>query len=124
MRGLGAAITLGLVFLAGCATTERLPPPTVDVTGTWSGTWHFEPVSVGSGTVSMTLVQKGAEVRGTMEVVGPTLHRPTRIEGIVTRDAFRVTGPVGDGWILVKGDEMTGELNGFVPVKMTARRQR
>jgi hypothetical protein len=124
MRGL-VAVALGVSLLAGgCATTEPLAPPAVDVTGTWSGTWHFEPESVGSGTISMTLVQKGAEVRGSLEVVGPTMHRPTRIEGIVTGDSFRVTGPITEGWIVVKGDQMTGELNGFVPVKMTAQRQR
>jgi hypothetical protein len=72
----------------------------------------------------MTLTQKGKEVRGPIEVEGPTLHRPTQLEGIVTGDAIRVTGPVGFGWITVKGDEMTGELSGFVPIKMTARRQR
>jgi hypothetical protein len=57
-------------------------------------------------------------------VVGPTLHRPTRLEGIVTGERIVVTGPVGEGWMTVNGDEMTGELNGFLPVKMTVRRQR
>jgi hypothetical protein len=124
MRGIATLALVGLVVGSGCAPVERMPPPTVDVTGTWAGTWHFEPVSVGSGTISMTLTQTGAAVRGPIEVAGPTLNRPTRVEGIVSGDTFIITGPVGNGSMTVKGDEMSGEINGFVPVKMTARRQR
>jgi acetamidase/formamidase len=119
------AIVLGCLVAVslGCATAERLPAPTVDVTGTWSGTWQFEPASVGGGTISMTLVQKGAEVSGPIQVDGPTLRRPAKLQGVVIGDVLQVTGEV-DGRITVTGDEMSGELNGFVPVKLTARRQR
>jgi hypothetical protein len=125
MRRVGA-IALGCLILAsfGCATSEQSRTAAVDVTGTWAGTWHFEPVSVGSGTILMTLTQKGDEVSGPIQIEGPTLHRPTRLQGKVIGDVLQVTGPVGDGRITVRGDEMVGELNGIVPVKLTARRQR
>jgi hypothetical protein len=125
MKGL-RALAIGCLILASgaCATTPSRVPPSVDVTGTWSGTWEFVPVSAGTGTVSMTLTQKGAEVSGPIQVVGPTLHRPTRLEGVVIGERIQVTGPIGDGWLTVSGDQMTGELNGFLPVKLTARRQR
>jgi hypothetical protein len=51
------------------------------------------------------------------------LRRPAKLQGVVIGDVLQVTGEV-DGRITVTGDEMSGELNGFVPVKLTARRQR
>src|SRR5262245_56821627 len=40
MRALLSLLTWGLVVaVSACATTPSPPPPTVDVSGTWVGTW-------------------------------------------------------------------------------------
>jgi hypothetical protein len=110
---------------AGCAAeTSPVAPPVLDVSGTWLGTWEFVPASAGSGILEMTLTQDGARVSGGLRVSGPTLHRPTALHGVVVGERIEVAGPAGEGWLTVNGDDMSGELNGFLPVKLIARRQR
>jgi hypothetical protein len=125
MKRIEALVIGGLMLMtAGCAASSAPERVGIDVAGAWSGTWEFVPRSAGSGTISMTLKQDGAWVSGPIEVVGPTLHRPTRLEGRVIGERVQIIGPIGDGWLTVNGDEMTGEINGFLPVKLAARRQR
>ncbi len=43
------------------------PPPTVDVTGTWSGTWASSN-DIDHGNLSATLTQSGTSVSGTVSI--------------------------------------------------------
>src|SRR5437773_9675594 len=53
-----AAVASVLAF-GGCETAPQRPPPSVNITGDWVGTWVFEPAAanVGGGQVAMTLRQ-------------------------------------------------------------------
>jgi hypothetical protein len=57
-------------------------PPTVDVTGTWTGTW-MSSTGMG-GDVSATLTQTGADVEGTMTIDGSPCFSVGNVSGTVS----------------------------------------
>jgi hypothetical protein len=118
-----ALMVVAILGGAACATSPGAPP-SVDVTGNWSGTWFFEPSSVGNGMVSARLTQEGSRVTGELTVSGPARTRPSRFEGIVSGDDIRIVGSDATGWLKVKGDEMTGQVNGVLPAMVTMKRVR
>jgi len=98
-------LAVALTMFVGCATGAT-KAPSVDVTGTWAGDW-VGAGAVGSGPVTMTLQQTGANVTG--EVVaggGSPFSGP--VTGTVSGDALSLSYRGGTGEFTVKGSEMTG----------------
>ena len=123
---------LGLVMLVvtGCAggVGPATVAPTVDVTGTWAGTWvatntwavlGYQAGGVGSGSIQMTLTQTGSEFAGNLLATGqsvacpwcPPPTNPSPTQGIVAGDQVRVMQPSNmTGSLTVQGDSMTGTV--------------
>ena len=104
---------VGLVLVSSaCATSSPSNVPTVDVTGTWGGTWSCPqcPPLQGGGAIRMRLDQTGVTVTGNMSWEGGTLRPGGRVEGNVSRDVlvFRAPGIDLTGELSVKGDDMEG----------------
>src|SRR5262245_37031641 len=82
-------------------------PPSVDVTGHWSGTWSFQNASVGGGQVIMDLKQSGLRRHWQRHRERATSSQPTYFESTVSvnsvilesayllRDAHRQRRPDG-----------------------------
>ena len=98
-------LAVALTMFVGSATGAT-KAPSVDVTGTWAGDWVGFG-AVGSGPVTMTLQQTGANVAG--EVVaggGSSFSGP--VTGTVSGDALSLSYRGGTGEFTIKGSEMTG----------------
>ena len=122
-------IFLILMLLSmGCAKSDWIQQTlvTVDVTGTWVG-------SFGTGNavsdVRLGLEQEGTKVKGNFRRVGagiglmPLLEGP--IDGTVSGDVFTftlTTGRGGNGELTVSGDEMTGHLHAGSRIPIALRR--
>jgi hypothetical protein len=100
------AIAIVCVMFVGCATTQTVSqPPTVDVTGAWSGTYVG---SAGSGIMSMTLQQAAANVTGDINISGAPQFSGS-LRGTVSGDTFEYNGPGGvAAEMTVKANEMRG----------------
>jgi len=124
MRKLGWGV-LGLVLLglSACATGAPSAPPSVDITGNWSGQWVYDDPSAGNGLVSATFKQTGADVTAALSVTGPTRQHPVSMTGLVSGNELRITGQ-GAGSLTVRGDEMSGTVFGILPARVTLKRQR
>ena len=111
---------------AGCATAPPAPP-TVDVTGVWTGTWIGSGAPKWAGNVTMTLEQKGAEVTGSLVMATPARNMTGPImRGSVTGNEYRlqtVTGQLS-GYLTVNGDDMSGNVNSLIPMDMKLHRER
>jgi len=118
---IGAAV----LMIAGCASGSGAPstPPSVNLTGKWSGSWQFTPVSAGSGQVTMDLTQTGSDVNGSVLVTGPAVNQPTTVQGTVSGNEFRLGGRIS-GTFVVTGDQMSGNVNGMLPATATLTRQK
>jgi hypothetical protein len=117
-------IVLGAAACAssGSSSTSAAPPAT-NVTGTWSGTYVFEPSSAGNGLATLVLSQDGSNVKGNLAVQGPHRFAPATINGVMSGNDIRVTGPDLTGWMKVNGNQMTGLINGVLPVRVTLTKQ-
>ena len=82
-------LALSSLGCAGGGQTSRVSTPSVDVTGTWEGTFYFATSSERS--VRWVLQQNGAKVRG--EVHGPA--GTASIEGLVNGESldWTLSGP-------------------------------
>lgn len=101
-------VAIVCIMLVGCATT-RTPsasqPPTVDVTGAWSGTYVG---SAGSGIMSMTLRQVDANVTGDINISGAPQFSGS-LRGTVSGETFEYNGPSGvAAEMTVQANEMRG----------------
>ena len=47
-----------------------------------------------------------------------------QFNGVVSGDEIRMLGPEATGWLKVKGDEMSGQVNGVLPAMVTMKRVR
>ena len=118
-----ALIGIVLMGMAACATTPAAPP-TVDVTGSWAGQWGYDNPSLGSGSISMTVKQTGADVSGDMVVTGTPVSRTGSISALVTGNEVRILYPTSiTGRLTVKGDTMSGEIDGMNPAKVTLKKK-
>ena len=120
-----AGVVLGA---AACASSETSSmsgaPPASNVTGRWAGTWVFEPSSAGNGEISMNITQDGKQVKGTIETMsGPHRGRAGFWNGIMSGNDIQVTGPDATGWLKVSGNDMTGQINGILPGRLTLKKQ-
>ncbi len=60
---------------------------------------------------------------GSALVTGPAPNQPTTVQGTVVGNEFRLGGRIS-GTFVVKGDEMTGTVNGVVVSTATLNRQK
>jgi len=111
------------VAVAGCASLEGpKAPPSVNVTGNWVGSWQYENVQMGSGDLRGSFQQDGSKVSGNFNVTGPVLNRVAIISGVVSGSDITLEQPA-TGWLTVKGNEITGTINGLNVAKVTLRKQ-
>ena len=118
---LGLLIGGVMVAVSACATVPPPPPPSVDVSGTWAGTWWAFEGSGGSGDMKGIFRQDGATLYGNFEISRPTVNS-TYVSGTVTGNEVRLFAP-SQGTLVVSGDEMTGTVQGIVSARVTLRRQ-
>jgi len=119
-----AGVALGAAACASSGSSSMsTAPPASNVTGTWSGTYVFEPSSAGNGLATLQLTQDGPNVKGNLNVQGPHRFAPAVINGVMSGNDIRVTGPDLTGWMKVNGNQMTGLINGILPVRVTLTKQ-
>jgi len=125
MCRVASLLIVGMALLvSACATAPEIPPvppPLVNITGNWAGTWWTFDGEGGSGRLSGTLFQRGAMVSGEFVVAGRAVNT-TYVSGNVVGNEFQVTTPA-PGSLLVKGDEMTGIVYGLAESRITLKRQ-
>jgi hypothetical protein len=120
-------LVIGMALLsgaAGCASTQ--PPPTIDITGKWQGTWvSANQPAGGNGQIEMTVTQTGSRFAGNILVTGSGTDPSGLTEGFVTGNQVEVTVPAGlTGRLTLNGDELTGRLAGISGYIVTMRRQK
>jgi hypothetical protein len=98
-------VMIASMTLVACATGPT-KPPSVDVTGTWAGDWVGSG-ALGSGPVTMTLQQAGANVTGDL-VMGGGSPFSGPVTGTVSDDVFSISYRGGQADLTVKGKDMTG----------------
>jgi hypothetical protein len=124
MRRLRWLVVGGVLLASVACSSMATTPPTVDVTGNWAGEWRFDGYP-GGGQVQMTLKQEGSQVTGSQTVSGGQRNPTGPIEGVVSGNEFKVIRPAGlGGSLTVKGDEMSGIVQGLAPAQVSLRRLR
>ena len=113
-----------LASVAGCASTQ--PPPTIDITGKWQGTWiSTNQPAGGSGQIEMTVTQSGSRFSGNLLVTGSGSDPSGLTEGFVTGNQVEITVPAGATVRLtLDGDVLSGKLAGISGWTVTMRRQK
>ena len=120
-------LLIGVALLAsagGCASTQ--PPPTIDITGKWQGTWiSANQPAGGNGQIEMTVTQTGSRFAGNILVTGSGSDPSGLTEGFVTGNQVEISVPEGlTGRLTLKGDELTGRLAGISGYIVTLHRQK
>jgi len=122
MRALLGVLIMGvMVIVSACAPLPQAPPPAVDVSGTWAGTWSAFEGSGGSGQLRGIFRQDGATLYGNFEISTPNVNR-TYVSGVVTGNEVVLLSPA-EGRLVVNGDEMTGTIQSIVKGTVILRRQ-
>jgi hypothetical protein len=120
-------IVIPILVAGGCATpqTQEAAPPTVDVTGVWSGIRTYGSVTT---PMSLELRQAGAKVTGTASWGRPPAGSGGTggpLEGMVsgTTLTFKVPADNSTGEVRVNGNDMQGNLAGSFSYQVSLRRQ-
>ena len=112
-------LAMACLSLVACGTAQPQAPPTVDVSGTWTGEW---PSPFGLLPFRLTLTQVDANVTGDIAITGSQLHSMVSsgpVRGVVSGDRFTFTSPRGaDGDTRVQGAEMRGTTGSGRPLIM------
>ena len=117
-------VSVFVVGITACATTSG-PPPSVDVTGRWAGTWAYDNPSLGNGQIEMNLKQTAANVDGNLNISGTRDPRSGPISAIVQGNQVVITRPTDvTGRLTVEGYTMSGALAGLSSGKMTVKRMK
>jgi hypothetical protein len=95
---------------------------TVNVTGNWVGSWQYDNVSLGSGDIRGSFQQDGAKLSGNFDITGPVLNPTANIVGVVSGNEISLSMP-SSRWLTVKGNEISGRINGLNVAKVTLRKQ-
>ncbi len=123
MRTLFLVVLAVAVAVSGCASMEGpTAPPSVNVSGDWVGTWQYESVQMGSGDIRGSFQQDGSKLSGNFNVTGPVINRVAIVSGVVSGSDIKLEQPA-TGWLTVKGNEMSGTINGLNVAKVTLRKQ-
>lgn len=116
-------LLLGSVLIAGAAcATGPAAPPSVNVTGSWVGTWAYENPSLGTGDIRGTFQQNGAKLSGNFNITGPVVNNVAIVTGTVSGNEIKLSMPAS-GYLTVTGNQMTGLVNGINVAKLTLRKQ-
>jgi len=120
---LGTVVVVLMLMVSGCASTPAAPP-SVNVTGTWAGTWAFENPRLGAGSLTGTFQQDGAKLTGRFEVNGPNVvNHVSQIGGVVSGNEVKLTMP-SVGYLTVTGDQITGTVTGIAgDARLTMKKQ-
>ena len=123
MRTLGGLLIASvMIVVSACATTPAVPP-SVNVTGKWAGSWAYDEARLGTGTLSGSFQQNGADLSGSFNVAGPVQNPvANNVIGFVSGNEIRLSQPAS-GTLTVKGNEITGWINGLHAAKITLRKQ-
>ena len=115
MTTLRPFLAIACLLLVGCAGAASAPaakaPPTVDVTGKWSGTYA---TNVGPMPVELSLKQVDADVMGDAHIAGDSWTTSTYkgvIKGTVSGNTFSDTYPGGGGEVMVNASQMQGRTD-------------
>lgn len=122
MRTLLGLLLVSVMIVASACATMPATPPSVDVSGSWAGTWTYENWSLGNGTITGTFKQDGANLSGNFNVTGPALNHVANIIGFVQGNEVRLSQP-STGTLTVSGNQMSGYVNGLNAAKVTLRKQ-
>lgn len=118
----GLLIAAVMIVVSACATTPAAAP-SVNVTGKWAGSWSYENPTLGSGTLTGSFQQNGADLSGNFDVTGPVVNRAANnIIGFVSGNEIRLSQP-SSGTLTVSGSEISGWINGLNRAKVTLRKQ-
>jgi hypothetical protein len=119
-------LLIGTMMLAlACAAPPPPTPPSVDVSGTWVGTWAAFTGSGGAGQIRGVFRQDGATVYGNFEINNPAVDPPvsrTYVNGMVYGNQLKLYAP-SEGVLVVEGDQMTGEIQTIVLATIKLRKQ-
>lgn len=109
------AVVLCVVLLtSACARSGGgASAPTVDVTGSWAGTWAADDQRL-SGDCRLNIKQDNTSVTGMLLMTGVLPVQPSGyIDGTVTGDQFSFSrGPVTAS-LKVQGNNMRGPISGL-----------
>jgi hypothetical protein len=110
------AVALGLLLVLASACAGAAgggPAATVDVTGSWAGTWVTNDQRL-SGECRLTIKQSDTSVTGVLLMTGVLPVQPSgHIDGAVTGDQFSFArGPVTAS-LKVQGNTMRGPISGL-----------
>jgi hypothetical protein len=119
---IGGLILIGAAACGTATSSTANAPPASNVTGRWTGTYVFEPSSVGSGPATLNFTQSGNQLKGYLDVQGQNKIRPSEITGIMSGNDIQITGSDFSGWMKVSGNEMTGLIHGQLPTHFTLRK--
>ena len=126
MRTLSLLLIVGVMMLgSACATAPPPPPPpSVDVSGTWEGSWEAVERSAGGGGIRGVFRQDGATVYGNFEIQtqGPNPISRTYVSGVVRANEIQLLAP-NEGLLVVDGNEMSGSIQGIMAARVKLRRQ-
>jgi len=123
----GIMIALVTLVAAGCAggVGPAAVAPTVDITGTWVGSWVATNPALGSGAIEMTLKQTGSQYSGNLLITGTPTDPSGPTEGVVSGNEVRILRPTSvTGSLTAQGDSMSGSIAGMLEAKVTLQRQK
>ena len=67
---------------------------------------------------------RGGSAMSKLETLsGPHRGRAGFFNGIMSGNDIQITGPDATGWLKVSGNEMTGQINGILPARLTLKKQ-
>jgi len=118
-------IIVTIMLALGCAASPPPTPPSVDVSGTWVGTWAAFQGTGGAGQIRGEFRQDGATVYGNFEINNPAVDPPvsrTYVNGMVFGNQLKLYAP-SEGLLVVEGNEMTGDVQTIVLSTIKLRRQ-
>ena len=118
---LGLLLVSVMIVGSACATMPATPP-SVNVSGSWAGTWSFENSAMGAGSLRGTFQQDGANLSGRFDILGPAQTHVANLIGFVSGNEVRLSQPAS-GTLTVSGNEMSGWVNGLMAAKLTLRKQ-
>src|SRR5688572_436384 len=114
MRLRAVVLCVVLVLTSACAGSGgSAPAPTIDVTGSWAGTWATDDQRA-SGDCRLNIKQDDTSVSGVLLMTGVLPVQPSgHIDGTVAGDQFSFSrGPVRAS-LTVVGNTMRGPISGL-----------
>ncbi|MBI5192008.1 MAG: hypothetical protein HZA08_01045 [Nitrospirae bacterium] len=101
---------------SGSGNSDNSKPPSINVTGNWSGSWNSEN-GINGGTVSLSLSQNGSDISGTITMGGSPCFSVGNISGSVSGNNIS-SGAVFTGSLRVDfdGTAVGNDMNGSYAV--------